>query len=143
MSNRDHGKMNNIVYWLVLPGLLRNLVTPLRCYECDLIGNTSMYSCFDPLDTTHDDVRVTQCQDPRETCLKVKTWFEDGDVFYQRKCGRAEHKDSCKDLYLNGTRYMLDVEYCSCQTDLCNTADSISALSSRTTAFITFLWVFL
>nr|XP_011428961.2 uncharacterized protein LOC105329417 [Crassostrea gigas] len=136
--------MNNAVYWLVLPGLLRILlVAPLRCYECELNRKKSNNTCLDPLDTTHDDVRVTQCQDPRETCLIVKTQFINGDIFYQRKCGKANHKDSCKDLHLNGTGYMLDVEVCSCQTDLCNTADSMSALSSRTIAFITFLWAFL
>ena len=44
-----------------------------------------MYSCFDPLDITHDDVRVTECTDQRHSCLKVKSVFEDGNYSQSHK----------------------------------------------------------
>nr|XP_022327443.1 uncharacterized protein LOC111126834 [Crassostrea virginica] len=136
--------MNSLQFLLFIPGLLLyNRVASLKCYECDLMGNKSMYSCFDPLDTTHDDVRVTECPDLRHSCLKVKTQFEDGDVFYQRKCGKAKYKDSCKNLHVNGTNYTLAVELCSCRTDLCNIAVPVPVSSTRTALLAAVLWGFL
>ncbi|XP_048777204.2 uncharacterized protein LOC125681241 [Ostrea edulis] len=135
--------MSRFVVYFLFAGFLRNLVAPIRCYECDLIGNKSSLSCFDPLDPTHDDVRVTKCQNSRETCLKIKTTFQDGDVFFQRKCGKAKQKDSCKNLKINGTKYLLTVELCSCETDLCNKVDHVSTFSQTVISAVTILWVIL
>ncbi|XP_062584902.1 uncharacterized protein LOC134246534 [Saccostrea cucullata] len=135
--------MNSLVSYFLLVGLLRNLVSPLRCYECDLIGNKSANSCFDPLDTDHDDVRITECKNSLYSCIKAKTIFKDGDVFYQRKCQKVKIKNSCKLLHINETKYLLTVELCSCQHDLCNAGDKRPALAHELSLSIFAFWIIL
>nr|XP_022328270.1 uncharacterized protein LOC111127403 [Crassostrea virginica] len=139
--------MNSLRFLFFLPGLLLyNRVASLKCYECGYWkGNIAMYSCFDPLDTTHEDVRVTECTDQRHSCLKVKSVFEDGDVHYRRKCGKYKYKDTCKNLvHVNATtNYTLPMEICSCRTDLCNIAVPMPTSSTRTVLLAAVLWEFL